>query len=174
MSFMKKLSQKNHGWTLVELLVVVVIVGILALVIMAKMSMWTDKAKESKTKDALRDLRVQIKRYYAENGGFYPEGLDDVQRKSPSDTNVAMPAFIPHFMNKIPKVCLGGNVNHKDTAFVYMLSTTDADRLMDTGDINDQSGWVYSSTTGEIRINCTHEDRDKRTRYSNYGYEAME
>ncbi|MEK7274356.1 MAG: type II secretion system protein [Candidatus Desantisbacteria bacterium] len=175
MSFIKKLSQKNQGWTLVELLVVCVIVGILALVIMAKMSMWVDKSKEAKTKDALRDLKVQVKRYYAENGGFYPEGLDDIQRKSPSDTSIDMPAFIPHFMNKMPKTCLRGDSHHKDTARVTMITnTTDVDRMMDAEDINDHSGWIYSSTTGDIRVNCTHEDRDKKTRYSNYGYEAME
>ncbi len=174
MSFIKKLSQKNQGWTLVELLVVCVIVGILALVIMAKMSMWVDKSKEAKTKDALRDLRVQIKRYYAENDGLYPEGLDTVQRKSPTNPNTDVPAFIPHFMNKMPKVCLRADAQHKDTAYVTMLSTTDPDRMMTAEDANDQSGWLYSSTTGEIRINCTHEDRDRKAQYSNYGYEAME
>ncbi len=174
MSFMKKLSKKNQGWTLVELLVVVVIVGILALVIMSKMSMWIDKSKEAKTKDALRDLKVQVKRYYAENGGFYPEGLDEIKRKSPHDTNIDMPAFIPNFMSKMPKTCLRGDSHHKDTAQVLILNTTDVDRMMDSVDINDNSGWIYSSTTGEIRINCTHEDRNKETLYSNYGYEAME
>lgn len=172
MSFFKKLSQKNKGWTLVELLVVVVIVGILALVIMSKMSMWVDKSKEAKTKDALRDLKVQVKRYYAENGGFYPERLDNIQRKTPDGDD--MPAFIPHFMNKMPKTSLRGDVYHRDITDVTIINTTDPDRMMDASDINDQSGWIYSSTTGEIRINCTHEDRDRKTRYSNYGYEAME
>ncbi|MFH1860847.1 MAG: prepilin-type N-terminal cleavage/methylation domain-containing protein [bacterium] len=175
MSFIKRLSQKNSGFTLIELLVVVVIVGILSLVVMSKVTMWVDNSKEAKTKDALRDLKVQVKRYYAENSGFYPERLDETQRPSPSDTNTTMPAFIPHFMNKMPKTCLRSGTNHKDTDYVTMITnTTDVDRLMDTGDITDHSGWIYSSTTGEIRINCTHVDSKQKIQYSTYGYEAME
>ncbi|PKM79090.1 MAG: hypothetical protein CVU88_07585, partial [Firmicutes bacterium HGW-Firmicutes-13] len=158
---MKRLSQKNQGFTLVELLVVVVIIGILALVLLSKAPSMIDKTKEAKTKDALRDLRVQIKRYSAENGGIYPVAFDDVTgRHATNDPGLVLAAFIPHYMNKMPKVSLRGGVHHKDSAEVATITIT-GDRSMTKDDItNDVGGWIYSPDTGEIRINCTCEDVD--------------
>ncbi|MBI4752799.1 type II secretion system protein [Candidatus Desantisbacteria bacterium] len=177
----KKLSQKNQGFTLVELLVVVVIIGILALVLLSKAPSMIDKTKEAKTKDALRDLRVQIKRYAAENGGIYPIAFDDVTgRKAPNDPSLVLSAFIPHYMNKMPKTSLRGGV-HKDTAEVATVTIT-GERTMEKADMTDKGGWMYSPDTGEIRINCicedvesTHQkDIDKKVYYYTYGYEAIE
>lgn len=182
MSIIKKLSQKDRGFTLVELLVVVVIIGILALVVLSKATSMIDKTKEAKTKDALRDLRVQIKRYSAENGGFYPLAFDDQKRTAPNDAGLVLSPFIPHYMNKIPKTSLRGGVHHKDTASVLFMGTATGEKLITAEDITDEGGWIYSSMTGEIRINCNHEDVEssyekdvnKKTYYSTYGYEAME
>jgi len=181
MSIIKRLSKKNQGFTLVELLVVVVILGILALILLSKAPSMIDKTKEAKTKDALRDLKVQIKRYSAENGGIYPIALDDVTgRHHPNDPGLVLSAFIPHYMDKMPKASLRGGARHTNETLVGTIST--GDRLMEPTDITDAGGWIYSPDAGEIRINCTHEDVEsthekdvnKKVYYYNYGYEAIE
>lgn len=159
MSIVKRLSQKNQGFTLVELLVVVVIIGILALIVLAKAPSMIDKTKEAKTKDALRDLKVQIKRYSAENSGIYPIAFDDITgRHAQNDPSLVLSAFIPHYMNKMPKTQLRGGI-HKDSAEVATITIT-GDRSMELTDIADKGGWIYSQDTGEIRINCSCEDVD--------------
>lgn len=181
MSMIKRLSQKNQGFTLVELLVVVVIIGILALILLSKAPSMIDKTKEAKTKDALRDLKVQIKRYAAENSGVYPVALDnETGRRAQNDPSLVLSAFIPHYMNKMPKASLRGGARHTNETAVLIINTGDA--LMGTASITDAGGWIYSSSTGEIRINCTHEDVNsthekdvnKKVYYYNYGYEAIE
>jgi prepilin-type N-terminal cleavage/methylation domain-containing protein len=167
-----KAKQKQHGWTLVELLVVVVIIGILAMVLLARVPYWLDKSKEAKTRDVLRDLRVQIKRYYAENRGYYPIALDRERRSAPDDPNIILPAFIPNYMAKMPKARIRSGTGHGDSSDVLVVDT--GNDLFTSEDIKDLGGWIYSSTTGEIRVNCTHLDTAGKIHYSNYGYEEVE
>jgi type IV pilus assembly protein PilA len=68
----------KKGFTLVELIVVVVIVGILASVAIPMMSSSINKAKKSEGVAGLGTIRTAARLYAAENNGTYPAGLANI------------------------------------------------------------------------------------------------
>lgn len=67
----KSLIQKEHGFTLIELIIVIVIIGILALIALPKYYANVDRAEKSKVYASLASIREVVLAYYAVNG-VYP------------------------------------------------------------------------------------------------------
>jgi len=65
----------EQGFTLLELIIVIAIIGILATIAMPKLLHTPDKAKEAVLRTDLRTFRDVIDQYYADKGK-YPESLD--------------------------------------------------------------------------------------------------
>jgi type IV pilus assembly protein PilE len=63
--------KKTKGFTLVELVIVIVIVGILSIVAVPIYRGYTRKAMASEGKSLLGSIQTSEKIYYAEFGGFY-------------------------------------------------------------------------------------------------------
>lgn len=63
--------KKQKGFTLVELLIVIIIIGILATLVIVTFTGVQQKARDSKRKTDLDALKTQLEAYYAQNG-YYP------------------------------------------------------------------------------------------------------
>src|ERR1700689_507338 len=85
----RKNRQRAAGFTLVEILIVVIILGILAAIVLPQFSNASQTARQNALKDELRFLRSQIQIYKSEllvgargfpvGGGTPPEPLYDAQ-----------------------------------------------------------------------------------------------
>lgn len=63
---------KQSGFTLIEMLIVIIILGILAMIIIPQITVSTDDAKVSTLKANLTSMRSAIEVYYAQHNMTYP------------------------------------------------------------------------------------------------------
>src|SRR5580693_1926115 len=72
---MISLKRKNQGFTLVELLIVIVVIGILALLVITTYSGIQAKARNAKRQSDIASLQTQLEAFFSQNG-YYPSRTD--------------------------------------------------------------------------------------------------
>ncbi len=100
---MISLNKNNKGFTIVELLIVIVVIGILALLVITTYSGIQSKARNSKRQTDIASIQTHLEAFYNENG-YYPnrddlntsafitaqmKGLDPTALVDPSNSNQA-------------------------------------------------------------------------------------
>ncbi len=68
---LKTLKQQNKGFTIVELLIVIVVIGILALLVITTYAGIQQKARNTKRSADLSAIQTQLEAFYQTNG-YYP------------------------------------------------------------------------------------------------------
>ena len=132
------MKELRRGFTLIELMIVVAIIGILAAIAIPKFADLINKSKEGSTKGSLSAVRGAIRIYYGDNEGWYPtDTLDCLTANS-------------KYLSEIPLAKLPGT-GHADSSAVKGNALTDA------------GGWAYANNPGSIPwgqflVNCSHED----------------
>lgn len=71
-------KNKDQGFTLVELLIVIVILGILATVTVFAVQGITDKGKTNACNVEVRALETAVEAYYVDNNQAFPAQLSDL------------------------------------------------------------------------------------------------
>lgn len=130
----KLLRKRVKGFTLVELMIVVAIIGILAAIAIPRFANLIDKSKEGATKGSLGALRSAVGIYYGDNEGAWPQTINSTQFYG-----------VSKYIEEIPQTKLGSGTGHGDTSAVVTAQ-------------GDAGGWFYASTTGTLVVNCTHTD----------------
>lgn len=81
-----KSYKKQKGFTIVELLIVIVVIGILAALVITTFSGVQNRARDTERETDIKALHGQLEAYYADNGG-YPS-LTDFNTASWRATNM--------------------------------------------------------------------------------------
>ena len=85
---MMQLLRRQAGFTLIELMVVIIILGLLAAIVMPRVVGQTDKARYEQAKVQMRILEDALKRYKLDSGRFptTEQGLDALVRQPTTGT----------------------------------------------------------------------------------------
>ena len=144
----KSSAIKKTGFTLIELMIVVAIIGILAAIATTKFTSMVNKTHEGASKRGLAILRTAISVYYGDNEGVYP--TDDLTCLTENKK----------YLSEIPTAHVPGRhaknntVQNNDDLGMGMILTAD------TG------GWMYWNWTtsdpirrqGDVWLGCIHQD----------------
>ncbi|MCK5533655.1 prepilin-type N-terminal cleavage/methylation domain-containing protein [bacterium] len=131
---MLKFKKGKKGFTLIELMIVVAIIGILAAIAIPKFADLIRKSKEASTKGSLGALRAAIVIYYGDNEGYLPSELEDL-------TTVITSSGARKYLDEIPLVKLG------------ISGVVDSSVVDNTTAYDNSEGWGYRSIDGKVFVN---------------------
>ena len=131
------MKESKKGFTLIELMIVVAIIGILAAIAIPKFAELIRKSSEGASKGNVGAVRSALSIYYGDMEGQYPD-------------NVTALTLGGKYLQTIP-MSKAPNY-HADTSTVVL-----ADATADTG------GWSYNNiignpNIGNVVVGCTHTD----------------
>ena len=141
--------QRRSGFTLVEVLIVVVVLGILAATVLPQFTSASSDAKESALTQNLKVMRSQIQNYRFQHNGQFPAAgqtteaklTDALLKRTDIDgtVNATTGAYGPYFIGLLP-------ANSFNNLRTVRVETADAAA-------DGATGWIYNSTLGTIKPN---------------------
>ena len=161
-------TRKASGFTLIELIIVVSILGILAAIVVPKFSDASDLARQSALKEDLRNLRTQIELYKTQHDSVcpgYPGG------------NEAAAATQVIFIDQLTKFTdANGNVSETRSSsypFGPYLGSMPVNHISQNSDIkivsgafpataSGNEGWVYQASSGKVCPNISGIDSNDK------------
>lgn len=137
---------KSKGFTLIELMIVVAIIGILSAIAIPKFADLIRKSNEGATKGNLGALRSSISIYYGEMEGWFPT----------ADPSTLLTMENGKYLKEVPN-CYTPPFHAKSPAFTVAVDS--ANETAGAGnwgykDTNDATGRQW----GDLWVNCTHTD----------------
>jgi general secretion pathway protein G len=150
---MLRQNRIRRAFTLVEILIVVIIMGVIATIIIGLFNNTTSDAANGSLKDNLRAMRSAIQVYLAHHGTLPTGSGFEAQLTQYSDMNgntsatlTATHRYGPYILS-LPPLPVGFN---KGKTAVTVTGYADG------------YGWQYDPTTGDFRANCqlTETDND--------------
>lgn len=159
---------RRRGFSLIEVLMVIVILGILTATVLPQFTESSANANESALRADLIQMRSQLQVFRYQHGGKFPSGtadkvIDQLTLASDAAGNTALVGtagypFGPYLMGQLPTNPYNGGSGLlvKSTA----ISASDIDPTAMQGTV--KVGWIYSSLTGQVIANSIGKATDGR------------
>ncbi|MFB3892483.1 MAG: type II secretion system protein [Phycisphaerae bacterium] len=154
-----KNTRKSHGFSLLEMMLVVVIIGLIAAIAIPRMSRGAAGAGDSALTGSLWVLRDALDRYAAEHGGAYPTVANfNAAITTYTDASGATSAtrdtthIYGPYIRQVPPLPVGAAKGNTGVA-----------AAAGTG-----IGWIYDATNGNISANTTTEADATGKLYNTY------
>ena len=145
----------NKAFTLVEILIVVIILGILAAIVIPQFTQASEDARESALASDLQMLRSQLELYHIQHLDTYPDAAAEadwiVQLTEGTDVLGAAGSDFGPYMHKFP-------TNPFVSSAVTTLVTFEADGTVTAPPGDDASHWWFNTTSGKIGPNDSKGD----------------
>jgi prepilin-type N-terminal cleavage/methylation domain-containing protein len=142
----------KNGFSLVELVIVVALLGIMAAIIVPQFQNQSTNAKEAVAKEGLRILRGAIELYTAQHSGIPPGYTNDDPQNYPVPTSSNFYDQLTvdnRYMSKMPT----NPFNYQQD--INMVGNGELFPSNATGDF----GWVYQAATKTIRLDWEGTDK---------------
>ena len=119
----------QDGFTLIEIMVVILILGLLATIVVQSLRGATDKAKRVKAQADIAEIKTGLDRYYLD-AGSYPtsdQGLNSLVSAPASGNNVPANYESGGYLQSIPKDPWGNPYYYQSDGNSYVLKSFGAD-----------------------------------------------
>ncbi len=142
---MKKLKEQS-GFTLIEMLLVVILLGILALAIIPQISVSSDDAKLSTLKTNLNTVRNALELYYHQHNEAFPGGA--VPGTKPADVTDIAEAFAAQLSRYTD---VNGNISNTHDDVTYKFGPY-LKHSLPYNTFNDKNDIVIDTTEPDITV----------------------
>ena len=147
---------RSAGFTLIELMIVVAIIGILAAIAIPRFAQMLEKSREGATKGNLGSMKSAVAIYYGDWQGVWPQTLN-------TSTNMTFSRYMDNIQ---PVKATASFVAGAPSPIGNSVTMVGLSVVPTTAG----SGWMYDSAIGSLYVNSTVKD-SKGIPYSTYGYE---
>ena len=137
---MKRKYYTQDGFTLIEIMVVILIIGLLALMVVPRLRGVADRAKRTKAQADIAELKQALDRYYLDNG-TYPttdqglQALVSPPQSGRTPNNYEQGGYI----EKLPTDPWGNQYFYQSDGSTYALKSFGPDGVQSADDIDGSS-----------------------------------
>jgi len=172
-------NKKNSGFSLVELVIVIVILGVIAAIAIPRISSGSKNAGESALRANLQSVRNAIDWYYGDHNNTFPAAVGDgtnladtpaafiTQLTQYSDAAGGVSVnkdplypFGPYVRKGLPNLPVGANAGKGSVAAEITVVNAVTPLTVLPGD---GTGWHYNTQTGEFVANSTDTGNSGKT-----------
>lgn len=141
----------KRGFSLVELVIVVAVLGIMAAIVVPQFQSHSTQAKKGVAKDSLRILRSAIELYTAQHGGVPPGYENDDPETVPTSVIFHDQLLVDErYLSKMPKNPFNNRKN------ILMIAN---DQAFPPNPVPGY-GWIYQAATKTIRLSWAGSDSE--------------
>jgi len=130
------------GFSLVELMIVVAVLGILAAIVVPQFQGYATQARGAVAKDSLRILRSAIELYTARHSSIPPGYKNDNPQNPPSSSDFYQQLVVGRYLSEMPE----NPFNKRED--LRMIGNAEIFPQNPTG----QFGWIYQPATKTIKL----------------------
>ena len=138
---MKQRRRYNQdGFTLIEIMVVILILGLLATIVVQSLRGAADKAKRTKAQADIAEFKTALDRFYLDNG-YYPttdQGLPSLV-SPPTSGRIPSNYESGGYIERVPRDPWGSNYFYQSDGNAYVLKSLGPDAVESGDDIDGSS-----------------------------------